>query len=179
MVNKRQKSIDQLQDRRPERTRSVGMLAPVTDAARIVPRTPPNLQPQAQRRWRSYWASAIAQIVDRQSDAEALHRWIHAVSERERLQPQADAEPLVSGSMGQQVANPLYGVINSLSREIERLEDHLGMTPLARLRLGLVQTQQALGVADLRERLDRRGAVRPDDDGAIEADVVINLDELA
>jgi P27 family predicted phage terminase small subunit len=174
--NKPQKPVDQLQFKRGDRAERRTLLLPVTTEPRPIPRCPAGLQPGAQRRWRAYWSAPVAAAVDLRSDAEAVERWVHCVSERERLQPLADKTPLVKGSTGQLVANPLYGVINGLSREIERLEEHLGMTPLARMRLGLVQTQRDIGVADLRRRLERAGEATD----AIEAEAteVVDLDEM-
>ena len=137
------------------------------------PATPKGLQPGAQRRWRKLWVSPVAGLIDLDADGEALERWIHCVSERERLQSLADKTPLVTGSTGQLVANPLYGVIRGLSREIARLEDHFGLTPLGRMRLGFVQTQVDRGRADLLRRLDAIGERRHLHDAQ-----VIDLDGL-
>jgi hypothetical protein len=74
------------------------------------------------------------------------------------------------------ILNPLHRVRKDLTREIEKLREMLGILPLARMRLGLVQTQRDIGVADLRRRLDRGERAAE----AIEAEAteVVDLDGL-
>lgn len=156
MANKYQKPVSELQNNRPDRVnrRTLQLVAP--GDARPVPATPKGLQAGAQKRWRALWASPVAPAIDLTADGEALHRWIHCVSERERLQPLADRTPVVKGSTGQLVANPVYGILGGLTKEIERLEEHFGLTPLARMRLGIATVQHAASVHDLTRRLDER-----------------------
>lgn len=161
MGNKPQKPVDQLQYTREGRAARRTLLLPVTDTPRPIPPAPKETQPNARRRWRDYWRSPIARAVNLDSDGEAIYRWLHCISERERLQPLADKTPLVKGSTGQLVANPLYGIIAGLSREIERLEEHLGMTPLARMRLGITAAQETATVHDLRQKLECSQPAKP------------------
>ena len=58
------------------------------------------------------------------------------------------AQPVVKGSMGQPVVNPLQGVIELLSRDIEWAAARYGMTPLDRFRLNIeVHGQERRGAA--------------------------------
>lgn len=76
------------------------------------------------------------------------------MSERERFAELVAATPLVTGSTGQLVSNPLVNQITLLTREIVHYEEHFGMTPLARMRLGI-----AIGEADeARVQIERRRA---------------------
>jgi hypothetical protein len=47
------------------------------------------------------------------------------------------AEPLVEGSTGQPVLSPFAAEVHRLEGVIAKLEDRFGLTPLARLRLGV------------------------------------------
>lgn len=177
-MNKPQKPVGELQYKREGRAERRTLRVVVPTEHREPPATPTGLQRGAQRRWREFWKSAVSLAVDMAADGEAIHRWIHDVSERERLQPLADKTPLVKGSTGQLVKNPLYGVIDGLDRAIAHAEEHFGMTPLSRMRLGLVATQRDLGVADLRRKLDGRQAAPHEDAIEAEATEVVDLDAL-
>jgi P27 family predicted phage terminase small subunit len=168
MPNKYQKPVSELQYKRGDRAerRTLQLVQP--DQRRPAPDMPKDLEPGAQRAWRKFWRSQSAGGIDLDSDLAAILRWIHCLSEVERLQPLADKTPLVKGSTGQLTANPLYGVIASLKREVERYEEHFGMTSLSRMRLGIATVQHAASVHDLTARLERRRA-EPD---AIEAEVL-------
>lgn len=71
------------------------------------------------------------------ADAEALHRWAYCVSERELLEEQIRETPLLTGSTGQMVRNPLFDILKERTREIEKFREQFGMAPLHRMRLGI------------------------------------------
>lgn len=87
--------------------------------------------------WRRFWASPVAQTVDRASDWQVVHRWITYVDEWFRCMRVVRRNRLVPGSMGQVRVNPLYTVVLNLEQRIARVEEKLGMTPLDRMRLGI------------------------------------------
>lgn len=178
MGNKPQKPVSALQYTREGRAERRTLRVVDPGEPRPVPRCPDGLQPGARRRWRAFWHSAVAAAIDLAADAEAIHRWAHCVSERERLQPLADKTPLVKGSTGQLTDNPLYGIIARYTKEIAYLEEHFGMTPLARMRLGLVATERENRVADLRRKLDGGGRQGPGEPIEAEATPVVDLDAL-
>ena len=88
----------------------------------------------------------------------ALQRWAHCLSERERFSELIESSPLVKGSTGQPVNNPLVGQVAKLTREIAHYEEHFGMTPLARMRLGI----DALAELTNRRFFQARNPVRYD-----------------
>lgn len=103
----------------------------------MVPRPPAGLSPRGRVRWRQYWRSEVARLADPVIDRPCVERWIRCLDQYEQILPQVTAEPLVPGSMGQPVLNPLAGFAQQLLAEIRRAEQELGLTPLARLRLGI------------------------------------------
>jgi P27 family predicted phage terminase small subunit len=133
MAGKRYKHPDTLQGHRQKPP----MLSLVTPDKPDVPSAPRGLRTVAKAAWVSFWSSSISQVVDRDADMPALVNWAKNVSERERFRAILKTSPLVKGSTGQLVRNPLSGEIARLTAEINRAEEHFGMTPLSRMRLGI------------------------------------------
>lgn len=52
--------------------------------------------------------------------------------------------------------NPLFRRIRELNREIGRAEEHFGMTPLARMRLGVTYLQEQAAKEVLEAKRERR-----------------------
>jgi phage terminase small subunit len=94
--------------------------------------------------------------VDLDAEGEALRHRILCVDEREKLRAATVRAPLVKGSHEQLILNPLVRRIRELNREIARAEEHFGMTPLARLRLGVTFLQEQSAKEDLEAKRDRR-----------------------
>lgn len=90
------------------------------------------LQAGSVKMWRSFWASPQAATVDLATDGGGLVRWIQAVDERLITGALVRRTRLVQGSTGQLRLNPLVHYLNTLNAEIERAEEHYGMTPKAR-----------------------------------------------
>jgi hypothetical protein len=102
--------------------------------------------------WVDLWASDLAtQILD--TDRPALVRLFDWRDEQARCRRRAkaardgaDESPLVDGSKGQPVANPLYEIAKwnddealAIETRIVALEDRLALSPKARLTLGVTQ----------------------------------------
>lgn len=94
--------------------------------------------------------------MDLDADGGALRHWILGVDEREKLRAATVRAPLVKGSREQLMLNPLFRRLRDLNREIARAEEHFGMTPLARLRLGVTFLQEQAAKEDLKSRRERR-----------------------
>ena len=119
-----------------------------------VPRAPPGLLAVSRKRWRAYWLSTLAQAVDRQVDLPLIERWISLSDEYERVTAILRQTRLVKGSVGQPTLNPLASYTFSLAGEIRAAETELGMTPLARQRLGIAYGQARLTAHELNRLLD-------------------------
>jgi hypothetical protein len=75
--------------------------------------------------------------------------------------------------------NPRLALVKELTREIEKTREHLGILPLARIRLNIAENAEKSGVAGPAAQAGRRGR-RQGPEGAIEAEAteVVDLDAL-
>jgi P27 family predicted phage terminase small subunit len=121
---------------------------------RDVPDPPPGLLKAAKDRWHGFWASEVARAIDPQSDLPALERWVKATDEYDRVAKVVKRSRLVKGSMGQPVANPLLGYLAQLESQISKAEAAFGMTPIARLRLGIALGEAARSLESLNQELE-------------------------
>lgn len=152
MAGKRQKPPGELVYRRGGRAKALAQVAP----AHIAPTAPDGLGEHAAAVWTTFWASKVSGAVDLDADGEALRHWIRCVDERENLRGATSRAPLVKGSHEQLMLNPLFRRLRDLNREIARAEEHFGMTPLARLRLGVTYLQEQVAREDFEAKRERR-----------------------
>jgi hypothetical protein len=150
MAGQRQKDPSLLVNRRGGRGTTFDV---VVNPDRVAPKPPPGLTIYSRRVWRDFWSSWVSDAVDMEAHGERLRHWIRCVDERARLWPLVVQEPLVLGSKGQPVLNPLVARIRELTRDIERAEDSYGMTPLAKFRMALTATDAQRSANDLRREL--------------------------
>lgn len=161
----------------------VGTVVSLRPESQVVklPDPPEELLPAVEVIWHEFFKSQVARAVDPQADAGVLRRWILAVDQYERNAAalrSGEIEVMTVGSQGQMVLHPLAKYQSQLDAQIARLEKELGLTPMARARLGLKFTEQALTAAQLNEMLrpPPRSADHDDDieeaEGWEEAEVV-------
>lgn len=160
--------------RRAESTRVGHRTYPQLAVLPVGPEEPPPPAPpgirkgtRARKLWEAIWASELSRVIDRRTDLPRLERWIWATAELERVRRTLQRARLVRGSTGQPVLNPLAAYAADLERTIEKAEDAFGMTPKARLGLGLDVAALAKTAADLNrmlERADDDGDEAPDED---------------
>lgn len=167
MAGVRQKSPALLQNQRGGRGR---VFEVVTRGTRKAPPAPKGITPQARKVWREFWSTWISDAVNYEAHGERLRWWIHCVDERWRLEKLVTATPLVKGSHGQLMLNPLQRRIDRLTRDIERAEEAYGMTPLATWRMQLTATEAKRSANDLRREL--MTPVSRTDDGVIDLDAL-------
>ncbi len=103
--------------------------------------------------WASYWSSSLPQLLT-DADHSALLRLFGMYDERERLNRQFRKSPFVTGSTGQTVAHPSAKLVASLDGRIVALEDRFGITPLARMKLGIAIGEAARSLEDLNSEFD-------------------------
>jgi P27 family predicted phage terminase small subunit len=93
-----------------------------------------------------------------QSDRGALSRLFWLYDETARLTAAIEeVGRVVAGSQGQPRANPLYKQVQEFHAEARQLEDRFGLSPLARLRLGITFADAAASLDSLNRRLAETG----------------------
>lgn len=123
------------------------------------PTPPPGLADASIAIWDRYWRAAVSSQVDRDSDLAAVERWIWYVDELGRARRAYRRQHMTKGSTGQPALHPIWRTIPSLEAMIRNLEEALGMTPIARRRLGYAIGGPATGrrvdaIEDLAADLD-------------------------
>lgn len=154
MVNKRQKPPSMLQGHRPKPDITV---ISRDEPPRIIPKCPRGLHIVARKAWKDYWESPLPALLP--ADMEAIHRYVYAISERELLEEEIRGNPLVPGSQGQMVRNPLFDIMRERTREIEKFREQFGLTPLARMRLGIAYSEADEALDRMQKRRQNLGPV--------------------
>lgn len=123
---------------RGARTKDIGRVAalPVKSAGVAVAAARLDWHPEVQEAWADLWSSPLAGLV-KPTDVPALRRLFDYRDQLLGAQAAYSEEPVAVGSMGQPVLSPYAAEIHRLEGVIARLEDRFGLTPLARLRLGV------------------------------------------
>lgn len=130
----------------------------------VIPTPPAGLTKYARQRWEAFFSSPPAAAIDLRADLHRLERWIRAVDEYERVGRVFRKARTVNGSMGQPVLNPLAAYLATREAEIARAEAELGMTPMARVKLGIAYGQAKLTAAELNKALDASSHTDADPD---------------
>lgn len=112
------------------------------------PRAPTGLSKQVQSWWRTFWESDVAGVVHPEN-MPALRRLFNMYDERERAQAIVKKALVVKGSVGQVRVNPLASHVGDLDGRILKLENELGLTPLARARLGIAVGEAAMTAEEI------------------------------
>jgi hypothetical protein len=112
--------------------------------------------------WEAYFRSPVASTVTMEAHGERLAYWIKCVDRRVRLWELWSKQPLIKGSHGQPMTNPLWRTLRELTETIERAENEFGMTPLAQLRLGVTfLREQNMATSPKKSREGRRPHLMP------------------
>ncbi len=87
-------------------------------------------------RWAAYWSHEVSTVAC-EVDLPMVERLHRRYDERERAYREIrKVGRLTKGSQGQIILHPLLKYINECEQEIRQLEDRLGLSPAARLRMG-------------------------------------------
>jgi P27 family predicted phage terminase small subunit len=135
-------------DRRQRRNQPAATLVAVARVARPTPEPPTGLLAASVTAWARLWHSELAaHYLD--TDMPAIERLWGLYDERARAIKVATKGRIVEGSKAQPVLNPLLPYVASLDSEIRALEDRFGLTPKARLALGIQLGEAHRSLADL------------------------------
>lgn len=134
------------------------------------PAPPAGLSAKSKERWAAFWKSKLAAYVDVGSDLHRLERWIADVDEFDKLRKSYEKKRIVEGSTGQPRLNPIASRLAQLEKQIRDAEDQFGMTPAARLKLGISFGGNGPTTADdLNKMIDQEG----NDDGDEDVDAEV------
>lgn len=123
-----------------------------------VPSPPPKLLKATRQAWDRYWESDVARAVT-PAEWSVVERYFTYADEHARaLSVLRRGHRTVEGSRGQVRLNPLADYLSRLESSMVRLETELGLTPMARARLGI-----AVGTARLTAAEVNRMALDPAD----------------
>lgn len=139
--------------RRHELATSVVIGAPEIDRTSFLPTT--------LAMWDAYWAD-VAASTQTPADLMMALMWVENYDDYRRKKAEADQMPMVEGSMGQQVANPLYGVANQALQAAERAARQLGVGAKNRADLGITLLQERVTLDSINARFGAEEV--PDDD---------------
>jgi P27 family predicted phage terminase small subunit len=109
---------------------------------------PGGLCDQAMAAWEAYWEDGVSQ-VQTPVDRAVLSRWVTEMDRYLRLMGAADMEPVVRGSQGQPVENPMYGTAYKALAAVQACEKQMGMGALNRSALGIAVITERRSLADL------------------------------
>lgn len=140
-------------DRRQNRiTKDASVRLEVSTIA-SAPEPPDGIAPELVASWHEYWSSPLASATDAQSKLNAVTRLWQLYDLRDKHHAAYVVQPLVDGSQGQQVLNPLGRQLNSLESQILALEDRLGLNPKSQLQLGVTWAEGQKQLRDLADRV--------------------------
>lgn len=112
---------------------------------------PDGLSAQALTIWEAYWDDTVSSVQS-SVDRGLLARWITEYDRYLRVVAEADMRPLVTGSTGQDVENPLYKIAYRALEAAERCERQLGVGALNRSHLGIAVITEQKSLADMNAR---------------------------
>lgn len=104
--------------------------------------------------WDRLWQSDVVSVVDLKSDMESVVRWASLLDERERVFRVFRGQRIVEGSSGQPALNPLWAVVRACDAELRALEDRIGLSPKARLMLGITYAEAGKSLDELNRLME-------------------------
>jgi P27 family predicted phage terminase small subunit len=126
---------------------------------------PAGLSEESLALWDAYWQDTVSS-VQTPADRGVLTRWITEYDRYLRTVAEADREPIVRGSTGQDTENPLYKIAYRALAAAERCEQQMGVGPLHRSHLGIAVISEQKSLQDMNSRYggggDDKRDPRPD-----------------
>lgn len=155
----KRKPDGQKQDGRKSR-----QLVPLASKKVDPPSAPEYWPDQIKRAWVMLWKSPVAAMFD-DVDQLPVYRLFDLYTMRWELRKVYENQPFVKGSAGPDRLNPAFDAMTKLDTAIQSMEDRLGISPKARLQLGvkLLEAKRAtLRDRDGSEILERQVIPKPD-----------------
>lgn len=99
-------------------------------------------------RWAEFWVSPISSVVQ-EPEIAIVERLFQYRDQHARASEIVRTSPIVKGSVGQVRMNPLADYVSKLENAMLKLETELGLTPMARQRLGYAYGEAAKSLTDM------------------------------
>lgn len=121
-----------------------------------VPQSPKGMLAVSKQSWLRFWESDLGRspAIKRDTDLSVIQRLWGLYDERERAYREYKKARLVKGSQGQMVMNPLGRIWTALDPSILALEDRIGLSPMARLKLGITFGQAHASLEEMNRRMN-------------------------
>ncbi len=133
--------------------RDVGLVA-LDGGLALAPEPTPGWLAVTKADWTALWTSPLVSALLPITDEATVRRLYGLRDERERMMRGIRRARIVLGSRGQPRANPLYAQVASFDAEIRQLEDRVGLSPRARLQLGISLGEAVRSLADIADAID-------------------------
>lgn len=134
-------SVRKLPERRQRgaKTADIGKIVALPTPVRpVIPAPSAHWRTEVVEGWSDFWCSPLAgPAVMKVTDGPALRRLFDLRHRLLDAMDDFDAEPIVTGSTGQPTMSPWAQEVHRLEAAVGRLETSFGLTPLARLKLGV------------------------------------------
>ena len=155
----------QRRNRRDVGTVEAKALRPVVAGEQpAMPEPPPKILAATKADWVEFWSSELSSLV-KPADLPALRRLFSLQDERRRYMNAAAKDGRIQmGSTGQMALHPLLKHASTIDSQITALEDRFGLTPMARLKLGVNFGQAAKTLADLNASVEAEPSEGHDED---------------
>lgn len=148
-------------DHRNGRRIEIGAVEPLARFG--LPKRVPAWSASTRKAWAGAWADPV-HVMWSVGDRPILLRWADALERAVRCLVDADADPIGTGSMGQPVENPLYGIADRALRVARECEQQLGIGALNRSRLGIEAVGAVRSLAELNAEYGPGAGGGDDDD---------------
>ena len=119
--------------------------------------------PETRKAWTALWADGSLSSVLLPVDRPVLLRWADALDRAQRHLELGDANPIATGSQGQEVQSPHYQIANDALKVAQAMEAQLGVGALNRARLGIAVLAEQASLIDLNARIMDAGGDEDDD----------------
>lgn len=106
---------------------------------------------EARVAWEAFWSDRQALLLT-PSAKVVLLRWVDALDRYFRTLVLADADPVSTGSMGQEILNPLYKLAEQARATVETCEKQLGIGGLNAASLGIAAITEARSLREMNAR---------------------------
>jgi len=138
------------------------------------PSPPAGLSDTVVEAWATYWASDVAAVAS-SVDVPVIRRLFVMYDQYEQAIVVVNKAIVVKGSTGQIRVNPLADYAFKLAGQILRLEEELGLTPLARQRLGIAVAERYRSLDELNRSLTHQTSDSDGDEGGAADDPRLKL----